>query len=112
MALHIECPDCGETEELVGGRGVEGIGLTCLTCGATFLRDRRLRCATCGGTELVMRPQVLAQYSRGTQLSVVGWTETHCCTSCDAEALQRSERANAPLPGEYRPRAMHQQSLT
>ncbi|GAA4729818.1 hypothetical protein GCM10023328_05700 [Modestobacter marinus] len=112
MPLHIECPDCGETDDLVGDRGVEGIGITCGTCGARFLRDRRLGCASCAGTDLVLRPQVLTQFSRGTQLSVVGWTETHCCTACDAEALLRSERANAPLPAEYRPRAVRPPSRT
>jgi hypothetical protein len=106
MPIHIECPHCGETEELTGTQGVDGIRLTCDVCGASFLRDRMLRCATCHGTDLVLRPQVLTQYSRGTQMSVVGWTQKHCCTTCDAEALLRSERANAPLPADYRPRAV------
>lgn len=106
MPMHIECPQCGETEDLIGDHGVEGIRITCASCGASFLRDQRLRCATCHGTDLVLRPQVLTQFSRGTQLSVVGWTHTHCCASCDAEALLRSERANAPIPAEYRPRAV------
>ncbi|OMQ13928.1 hypothetical protein A7K94_0220225 [Modestobacter sp. VKM Ac-2676] len=49
---------------------------------------------------------MLTQYSRGSQLSVVGWTETPCCTACDADALLRSERANGPLPADYRSRAV------
>lgn len=106
MPMHIECPRCGEIEDLIGARGVGGIRIACGSCGASFLRDQRLRCASCHGTDLVLRPQVLTQYSRGTQLSVVGWTQTHCCTACDADALLRSERANAPIPAEYRPRAV------
>jgi hypothetical protein len=106
MAMHIECPQCGETEDLVGSRGIDGIRIACGACGKSFLRDQRLRCVTCHGTDLVLRPQVLTQYSRGTQLSIVGWTQTHCCTACDADALLRSERANAPIPAEYRPRAV------
>lgn len=112
MPLHFECPRCGETEELVGRRGAGGIELHCERCGRTFPRDERVRCATCGGDDLVVRPQVLTQYSRGTQLSVVGWTETHCCTVCDADALARSERANGPIPAEYRPRAVTAQPAT
>ncbi len=106
MPMHIECPQCGETEDLIGSRGVDGIRIACGSCGASFLRDQRLRCATCRGADLVLRPQVLTQYSRGTQLSVVGWTQVHCCTVCDADALLRSERANGPLPADYRPRAV------
>lgn len=106
MAMNIDCPQCGETEDLVGSRGADGIRISCGSCGTSFPRDQRLRCATCRGTDLVSRPQVLTQYSRGTQLSVVGWTQTQCCTACDAEALLRSERANAPLPADYRPRAV------
>ncbi|MGY1836361.1 hypothetical protein ACI79P_14780 [Blastococcus sp. SYSU DS0510] len=106
MPLHVECPHCGEAENLIGDRGVDGIRVACGSCGVSFLRDQRLRCATCHGTDLVLRPQVLAQRSRGRETSVAGWTRTHCCAVCDAEALLRSDRAGGPLPAEYRPRAV------
>ncbi|MGY1836049.1 hypothetical protein ACI79P_13145 [Blastococcus sp. SYSU DS0510] len=103
--MTIDCPQCGETEDLVGSRSAEGIRIACGSCGTSFLRDQRLRCATCGGSDLVRRPQVLTQFSRGTQLSVVGWKDTTCCATCDADALLRSERANGPIPADYVPRA-------
>ena len=106
MPMHVECPRCGETEDLVGSRGPDGIRIACGACGTSFLRDQRLRCATCHGTDLVVRPHVLTQFSRGSQLPVVGWTQTQCCTVCDADALDRSVRANGPLPAEDRPRAV------
>jgi hypothetical protein len=110
VPVFIECPQCGETDDLIGSRGVDGIRIACGVCGKSFLRNQRLRCATCHGTDLVLRPQVLTQYSRGTQLSVVGWTRVHCCAVCDAEALLRSDRANGSLPAEYRPCAVSAQA--
>ncbi|MGY1711297.1 hypothetical protein ACI8AC_17500 [Geodermatophilus sp. SYSU D00758] len=104
--MHVERPRCGGTEDLVGSRGVDGVQLARGACGTSFLRDQRLRCATCHGTDLVLRPQVMTQSSRGTRLSVVGWKQTHCCTACHADALRRSERADGPLPADHRPRAV------
>jgi hypothetical protein len=112
MPMHIECPQCGETEDLIGSRRVDGIQIACGACGTSFLRDQRLRSATCHGTDLVLRPQVMTQFSRGTQPSVVGWKQTHCCTACDADALLRSERANGPIPADYRLRAITAQPGT
>jgi hypothetical protein len=37
---------------------------------------------------------------------VVGWKQTHCCTACNADALERAVRANGPIPADYRPRAV------
>ncbi|MGY1827585.1 hypothetical protein [Blastococcus sp. SYSU DS0541] len=107
MPMRIQCPQCGETEDLLGSRSADGIRIACCRCGTSFLRDQQqARCATCGGTDLVQRPQVLTQFSRGTQLSVVGWKDTTCCTACDADALARAVRANGPIPADYRSRAV------
>jgi len=50
---------------------------------------------------------VLTAYSRGTQLSVLGWHDLDLCVRCDADALMASTRSAAPVPADYRPAAMH-----
>lgn len=106
MSPSLSCPQCGESEELRGEQTPDGIRVHCGTCSATWLRDTAPRCATCGGGDIVVRPRLLTQFSRGTQLSVVGWQDVPCCSSCDAEALAKSTAANAPLPAGYQPAAM------
>lgn len=79
MARMIECPQCGEADNLRGSETLEGIRITCGECGQSWLRDEQPeRCVTCGGSDLVKRPHALTQYSRGTQLSIVGIAETSC----------------------------------
>jgi ribosomal protein L37E len=105
----LACKDCGESEELSGEATESGIRIRCGRCGATWLRDTAVRCATCGGSSVVMRPRAMTQFSRGTQLSIVGWQDVPCCTVCDAEALARSTSSGGPLPSGYRPAAMSPQ---
>jgi hypothetical protein len=47
----------------------------------------------------------MTQYSRGTQLSVVGWRNVLVCRICDAEMLDRPG-AGGPIPADYEPRAV------
>lgn len=106
MSRSVACARCGETEDLTGERTPAGIRISCGGCGASWMRGTDPRCASCGGTSIVSRPRALTQYSRGTQLSIVGWQNVPCCTDCDAAALARSTFANGPLPAGYRPAAM------
>jgi hypothetical protein len=104
MARMIECPQCGEADNLRGSETLEGIRITCGECGQSWLRDEQPeRCVTCGGSDLVKRPHALTQYSRGTQLSIVGIAETILCAHCDAEMVEWSE--GRAVPANYRPRA-------
>lgn len=99
------CPSCGESEELSGRPTDEGIRITCEKCGTDWLRDAvAATCATCGGTDIQQRPQPVTAYSRGTQVSIVGWRSVPLCESCDAGMLSRS-LAGKPVPSSYLPAA-------
>lgn len=106
----LTCPACGETTNLRGTRTEEGIRITCQQCRYEWNRDTRPRCATCGGDDIVPRPQTLTAFSRGTQLSVLGWRNVPLCATCDGEELMRSTRAGGPLAAGYRPAALHARS--
>ncbi len=49
--------------------------------------------------------RALTQYSRGTQLSIVGMTAVPLCRTCDARMLDWSNQGRA-LPFNYRPAAL------
>jgi hypothetical protein len=105
VTRQLSCPACGEEEELTGQRGEEGIRITCDRCGTSWLRDAaQTACATCGGTDLEHRPQPTTAYSRGTQVSIVGWRQVPLCVNCDADMLSRS-LAGKPVPNNYQPAA-------
>jgi hypothetical protein len=106
MARQLDCPACGEDDDLHGERTDDGISITCGRCGHAWLRDTTPTCATCGGTDLVHRPRPLTSFSRGTQLSILGWQNVPLCVACDHEALQRSIAAGAPLAADYQPAAL------
>ena len=106
MALKIQCPRCGESEELKGDSSADGIRIRCGRCGESWLRDAEpQKCATCGDSTLIVRPRALTQYSRGTQLSIVGIGEVLLCPTCDARMLEWSE-AGRPIPFNYRAAAL------
>jgi hypothetical protein len=105
MALSIVCPECGCTDDLKGIQTPDGIRITCGACGRSWMRDSELgRCATCGGDDLVTLPLALTQYSRGTQLSIVGISEVQLCRTCDATMVEWAGGTRA-VPVSYRPAA-------
>lgn len=104
MPREFACPACGEREDLTGRRRGEEIFLTCGSCGHEWPRDAVRVCATCGGSDLQERAQALTQYSRGTQLSIVGWHQVRLCEICDAAMLKRAVQGK-PVPPTYRPAA-------
>ena len=111
MAMTIECPACGSTEGLKGEPTDDGIRITCGTCGERWLRDAVPQaCVTCSGTELVTRPLALTQYSRGTQLSIVGMSEIVLCRTCDEKMLEWSNAGRA-VPMTYRSAALDPDAL-
>ncbi|MDS1269655.1 hypothetical protein RIF23_05040 [Lipingzhangella sp. LS1_29] len=101
MPRQLTCPDCAEEDNLSGERTEDGIHITCEACGARWPRDTPHTCATCGGDDIHMRGQAVTQYSRGTQLSIVGMRHIPLCASCDAEMLARANQQK-PVPGQYR----------
>jgi hypothetical protein len=106
MQSAIVCPGCGESEELTGSPSPEGIRITCGRCGCEWLRDSVAQaCATCGGIELETRSRALTQYSRGTQLSIVGLSEILLCRVCDRDMIDWA-KAGRPVPHTYRSAAL------
>jgi hypothetical protein len=94
-AREVRCPSCGEDEELSGRRTDGDIEITCHRCGYVGPRVAGRRCPTCGGADVVDRPQAMVERSRGTQLSIVGYTTVGLCRSCDADELEYSQQHNA-----------------
>jgi len=101
----IACPKCSEDVELRRN----GMKFHCDSCGHDWSSDAT-SCATCGGADLVKRPRPLTQFSRGTQLSIVGWVDVDCCVVCDADALDKAVAAGGPLPADYAPAARESRS--
>ncbi len=86
-ARDVRCPQCGEQEEL-SGRRVDGeVFLSCRGCGYDGPRVARRTCPTCGSDDVVERPKAVVERSRGTQLSIVGYTKVALCTTCDVDTL-------------------------
>lgn len=56
------------------------------------------------------RPQTLTAFSRGTQLSILGWRELPLCAVCDRDELMRSMDGAAPIGAGYVPAAMERRS--
>ena len=106
MSRQLVCPSCGEVDDISGHAGPDGIEITCDRCGTRWLRDAAAAgCATCGGTDLARRPQAITAYSRGTQVSIVGWRHVPLCVTCDGPMLSRSLAGKA-VPHSYRPAAV------
>lgn len=102
MALEIECPVCGETDNLSGDRRADTITISCGACGQTWDRPTTPVCPNCDGTDLQAVPLAIVEKSRGTQLSIVGIRIVHLCNRCDAEDIRRwhDNRPNPLLPKE------------
>lgn len=102
----LQCPACGETDDLLGRRVGDGITITCQRCTAAWPRDTAPRCATCQGTDIAWRPQALTAFSRGTQLSILGLHNVPLCMGCDAAAYRTSADSGSSLEPGYRPAAI------
>ncbi len=97
----IECPGCGEDEDLSGNRrggpGNETITVTCGACELVWERDLTPRCPTCGSEDVRAALRSIVDKSRGTQLSIQSMQVVHLCRECDAEQLAVWNRSNTPL---------------
>lgn len=82
--LTIECPSCGEDDELRGKRNGDLINMTCEACGHTWTRDTRTRCLVCGaeGPDLNYRPIPLFSKGRGTMRTPSGQRDSWDCDKC------------------------------
>jgi len=106
MVQQIKCPRCGETEELIGRPAVDGIRIHCENCRHSWLRDTEpQKCASCGGSDVTVRKRALTQTSRGTQLSIVGFTPILLCRKCDERMLEWANTGH-PVPFNYKSAAV------
>lgn len=105
MAQDFHCPACGEAEDLTGSPSPEDIRIRCGRCDASWLRDTVRKCAGCGGAEVVERQRALTQFSRGTQLSIVGLAPILLCRTCDRRMIEWADAGRA-VPFNYRSAAV------
>lgn len=111
MVQHFACPGCGESEDLTGSPSPDGIRISCDRCGTSWLRDAEPeKCASCGGTDVIERQRALTQYSRGTQLSIVGLVPILLCRTCDRRMIEWAD-AGRPVPFNYRSAALDPDAL-
>ena len=104
--LLVDCPQCGEEENLSGKisgePGEEVIEVSCGACGFSWVRDRTPTCPTCSSTDLRQAARSIVEKSRGTQLSIQSIEVIYLCPVCDAADLATWNQSNTPL----RPREM------
>ena len=104
--LLVDCPQCGEEENLSGHisgePGEEVIEVSCGACGFSWVRDRTPTCPTCSSTDLRQAARSIVEKSRGTQLSIQSIEVIYLCPVCDAADLATWNQSNTPL----RPREM------
>ena len=104
--LLVDCPQCGEEENLSGhisGEPVEEvIEVSCDSCGFSWVRDRTPTCPTCSSTDLRQAARSIVEKSRGTQLSIQSIEVIYLCPVCDVADLAAWNQSNTPL----RPREM------
>jgi len=111
MVQQFICPGCGESEDLTGSPSPDGIRIRCGRCDTSWLRDAEPeKCASCGGTEVVQRQRALTQYSRGTQLSIVGLVPISLCQTCDRRMIEWTDAGRA-VPFNYRSAALDPDAL-
>ena len=93
----IECPACGEAENLDGEPVEGGIKITCETCEQTWVRDPSPTCPKCSSSDVEGAIKAIIEKSRGSQLSIVATQVVHLCRECDAELLASYRISRSPL---------------
>lgn len=93
----IECPACGETEDLTGRPVDDCIEITCASCDTEWVRDPSPTCKRCGGSDVEGAIKAVVEKSRGSQLSIVATQVVHLCRDCDAELLASYRISRSPL---------------
>lgn len=84
----VECPACGEQEDLTGERktaedDADRLLLTCGVCAASWDRDAIPRCRLCSETDLEAIPTAtLQEQGRGDQWAPSGIRLAYYCWGC------------------------------
>ena len=95
----VNCPRCGEDEDLAGRRQGPAILLTCQTCGHEWDRDTRLACRLCGSDDIEGIPtSTLTEAGRGEQRTPSGIRLVHYCWACRGDDVLSSSPRPGPNP--------------
>jgi hypothetical protein len=92
----LTCATCGTDDHLRGVAEGEQIRIHCERCGAEWTRDSAPRCRTCGSDDMALEKRPVIVKSRGSQLSIVGYTDVALCKRCDADEIHRQWRHIRP----------------
>lgn len=96
----VDCPVCGEDEDLSGNRQDDRIMLTCGACGHRWDRDTRLVCRLCGAEDLEGVPtSTLEEAGRAGVRTPSGIRLVYYCWSCRGNDVTASN----PRPGPHPP---------
>ncbi len=93
----IECPACGEGEQLNGEPVQSGIRIICEVCDQTWVRDPSPTCKLCESGDVEGAIKAIVEKSRGSQLSIVATQVVYLCRSCDADLLASYRISRSPL---------------
>ncbi|MEC9088850.1 MAG: hypothetical protein ACPHL4_07090 [Acidimicrobiales bacterium] len=95
----VQCPACGETENLAGRTKGELIEITCETCDRRWSRDPNAlpTCERCGSNDMEGAVKAVVEKSRGSQLSIVATQVVYLCRSCDESILASYRVGRSPL---------------
>ena len=95
----LQCPACGETEDLVGTTKNDLIEVTCQLCDQKWERDPNAvpECDRCGGSDMEGAIKAIVEKSRGSQLSIVATQVVYLCKVCDEKVLASYGVGRSPL---------------
>ncbi len=97
MSDEIQCPACGEDDDLSGSNDEGVITITCGACDNVWERDRERRCPRCGAGDLYPVPVAILEKSRGTQLSIMSTRPEYLCWVCDRDLIDAQRRSGTPI---------------
>ncbi len=92
----LTCAACGTDDHLRGVPEGEQIRIHCDGCGASWIRDSTPRCEKCGGEDMALEKRPVIEKARGSQLSIVGYTDVALCKKCDVDEINREWRHIRP----------------
>ena len=95
----LQCPGCGEQDNLLGARNDDLIHVTCQTCAQEWDRDPEAipGCDRCDGDDMEGAVKAVVEKSRGSQLSIVATQVVWLCRQCDAKVLASYRIGRSPL---------------
>tara|TARA_B100001250_G_scaffold316837_1_gene279260 strand:- start:8270 stop:8590 length:321 start_codon:yes stop_codon:yes gene_type:complete len=95
----LQCPACGETEDLLGQQKGDMIEVTCQSCTQHWERNPNAipKCDRCNGDDMEGAVKAIVEKSRGSQLSIVATQVVYLCKVCDATILASYLIGRSPL---------------